>query len=67
MNNKIIYDKSCLSCKLISGTLFSAFAVFQTFRVIGIWNHYPRREKIFNVFAIGLIGFIAALNYNAAY
>ena len=67
MKNKILTEKSCLSCKVISGLIFFAFGSFQVFRVKNLWRYYPRREKVFNIFAIGLIYTISAANFNAAY
>lgn len=67
MNNRIIHEKSCLMCKVVSGTLFLGMGAFHGYRVYGLWNNYPVREKIFNVAAIGFLMLISAANYNAAY
>lgn len=67
MTNKIITDRECVVCKLGSGVLFLGFSVFYGLRVQSIWNFYPRREKLFNVFAIGVLLLITGANFNAAY
>lgn len=67
MNNRIVYSKSCLGCKLVAGSLFTVLGSYHAYRVYTGWNFYPRREKIFNIFATAFVFALAGANFNAAY
>lgn len=67
MNNKILNEKQCLACKIISGALFFGFGSFHALRVVSLWKLYPLKEKIFNTCAIGFLYIISLANLNAAY
>eukprot|EP00347_Sterkiella_histriomuscorum_P015225 403357832 len=66
MRNKIETQKSCTTCKLVSGSLFLGAGALHGYRVSTIWSFYPLREKFFNIFAVGILLGIAGLNYKAA-
>ncbi len=54
-------------CKLVSGTLFLGAGVFHGYRVRQLWSFYKLKDKVFNVFALGVIAAIGLANYNAGY
>lgn len=67
LNNKVLNDKQCLTCKIIGGVLFFGAGTIHAFRVLDLWPCYPRREKIFNILAVGFLYLISGANFNAAY
>ena len=54
-------------CKVVSGTAFAGAGIFHAYRVKNLWNFYPVREKVFNIFGLFLLAGISAANFNAAY
>lgn len=67
MNNKIVYAKSCIGCKIGAGVLFAGFGGFHAYRVITAWKFFPVKDRLFNVFAVSCIFLLSAANFNAAY
>lgn len=66
MTNKVLNEKECYMCKLISAGLFTGIAGFHFYRVKALWRKFPVKEKIFNTMAIGFLLGISLLNVNAA-
>ncbi len=52
---------------MVSGTAFAGAAIFHGVRVKSLWNFYPVKEKVFNLFGLLFLAGISAANYNAAY
>ena len=67
LSNKLANDKNCTLCKVVSGSLFLLAGTLHGFRVKSIWSFYPAKEKVFNLFAVGILYGIAYLNYKAGY
>lgn len=67
MNNKMRSEKECLYCKIGSGIFFFGFGLFHAFRISSIWKFYPRKEKLFNLAALGFLFTVSGANFNAAY
>jgi hypothetical protein len=65
MSNKMIYEKECYLCKVVSFGLFSGLASFHFYRTRANWRRFPLREKCFNIFAIMFLAGIATLSANA--
>ncbi len=66
MTNKIMNDRQCVLCKVVSGTLFAGFGLFHAYRVKSLWTFFPLREKVFNLFALGVVFLLSGLSFNAA-
>ena len=67
LQSKIVYEKQCAMCKVVSGGLFAGMGAFHTFRMQNLWRFYGAREKAFNVIGLFVLGSISVLNFNAAY
>jgi hypothetical protein len=67
MTNKIMTEKECVYCKVGSGLVFLGFSAFHGFRMYNIWKFYPMKDKVFNLFALGVLLMISGANFNAAY
>lgn len=63
---KVVYEKQCIGCKIGAGLLFGGMAGFHAFRVTSIWKMFPLKEKVFNLFAVGLLGTFSAFNLTQA-
>ena len=66
LKQKVVYEKQCVGCKVGAGLLFGGMAGFHGFRVVSIWKMFPLKEKIFNVFALGLLGAFSVFNFGQA-
>ena len=67
LKTKIIYDKQCVACKLVAGSLFLGATAFHGWRISQIWKFYRPQEKVFNIFMMSVLSGISLLNFNAAY
>ena len=66
LNQKVVYEKQCVGCKIGAGFFFGGMATFHGARVFSIWKMFPLKEKCFNVFAIGLLGMFSAFSFMQA-
>ena len=67
LTRHITYEKQCLMCKIVSGTGFAAFAIFNIWRTKSLFPYMNIKDKLFNVSAISLVFGISGLNYLYAY
>jgi len=51
----------------VSSLLFAGAGLFHGVRVRQLWQFYPRREKVFNIFAVAFLFGISLANANAGY
>ena len=67
LQQKIVYEKQCVTCKVVTGSLFLGMTAFHSFRISQIWKFYAMREKVFNGFMLSILGGLSGLSYFAAY
>ena len=66
MKNKIIYEKQCWGCKIISGTFFAVLTAWNASRVRSFWHRLPTNYKAYNALGFTVMGGLSLLNFWAA-
>ena len=66
LDEKLKANKDCVFCKLASGGLFFLAATLYGIRTKLILSFFQKREKVFNLSAVGFLYTISYLNFRAA-
>ena len=49
------------------GGIWTGFTALSAFRISQTWKYYRMRDKVFNVFMLGVLGGLSVLSFNAAF
>ena len=66
LQQKIVTEKECMGCKIISALFFTGLTAFQGLRVFNVWSLSPPSHKAFNLLGLSFTTALIGLNINAA-